>query len=58
MQAEIERLKEENKELRKKNDISKQIIRHKESYTKTIAKKNAAAIVANSKSKGKSYWEM
>lgn len=39
MQAEIERLKEENKELRKKNDISKQIIRHKESYTKTIAKK-------------------
>lgn len=32
MQAEIERLKEENKELRKKNDISEQIIRHKESY--------------------------
>lgn len=32
MQAEKEQLKEENKELRKKNDISKKIICHKESY--------------------------
>lgn len=32
MQDEIARLKEENQELRKKNDIASQIIRHTESY--------------------------